>query len=64
MECFEELNEGELFGIMVWGDGRMQCEAEKRNEYGDPDSVAGAGRVELGDENVGIFRGSGRTEGR
>lgn len=40
----EELNEGNIFGDIVWRNGGLSCEVERRDEFRDPNSGIRAGR--------------------
>lgn len=53
MDDTKELNKGELLGCVVWRDEEILCEAKERDKFENTSNRAGAGRVELGDKDVG-----------
>lgn len=58
----DELNEGQVLKGVVYRDGGTLCEAEKRDELGNPNSRAGAGRVEPGNDDEKILWGFGSAK--
>lgn len=60
----EKLNEGELFGEINWGDGRVFSNAKSGDEFEGPKSVAGASRARPADENVGKLWIPGKHEAK
>lgn len=53
----EKLNEGRLFGDIVWADGQILCGAEIEDEFGGPKKEAGAWKAGHGDKKVEILWG-------
>lgn len=47
------MNEGELFGNVVWREGGLLCEAEEGHELDDQNNGAGVERAGSGDQGVG-----------
>lgn len=58
----ENLNDDELLSDIIWGDGEMFCEGEERDEFGDSNNGARAGRAGFGDEDVGVLWRFGRAK--
>lgn len=52
------MDKGEHFEDIIWSDGGIFREAEKRDGFGDPNNGEGAEMVRLGDESVGILFGN------
>lgn len=50
----EKLNDGDLFGDIVCGDGVILCEAAVEDESGDPNDGERAGRLGPLDEDVKV----------